>query len=363
MDGSLKTTSGSSAMISSELRRPLSRAAAWLPVLLLLAIAIGGLLHVKWAPYYAKSFFAAAHHTLGPSILSGSAAAPRPVGWQAGLAYSLAYLQAIWQALVLGLALGAGVEVFLPRRWLVRLFGGTAAPVCATALALPSMMCTCCAAPVAVGLIESETSPAAALTYWLANPVLNPATLVFIGFVLGWQWTALRLGVGLPLVFGLGSVAARLLPPGSRLVRSPAPPAETNRNFLLAWIRTFLRIAVRLVPEYLVLVFALGALRAWLFPEITPAIGHASWLTPVLAAAGTLFVIPTAGEVPIIQVLQHFGLAGGGAAALLITLPAVSLPSLAMLGRVLPLRSLLVLGLGTFLFGLLAAVVAAASGL
>ncbi|MGH7104187.1 MAG: hypothetical protein ACREFJ_17530 [Acetobacteraceae bacterium] len=52
-----------------------------------------------------------------------------------------------------------------------------------------------------------------------------------------------------------------------------------------------------------------------------------------------VFVILTAGEVPIIQVLQHFGLGATGAAALLITLPAVSLPSLAMLGRVLPPRS------------------------
>src|SRR5215831_1733001 len=67
--------------------------------------------------------------------------------------------------------------------------------------------------------------------------------------------------------------------------------------------------------------------RAWFFPELTPAISHSFWLATVLAAAGTLFVIPTAGEVPIIQVLQQFGLGGAGAAALLITLPAVSLPS------------------------------------
>jgi uncharacterized membrane protein YraQ (UPF0718 family) len=112
-----------------------------------------------------------------------------------------------------------------------------------------------------------------------------------------------------------------------------------------------------------VLVFALGMIRAWFFPEMTPAIGHSFWLAPVLAAAGTLFVIPTAGEVPIIQVLQQFGLGGAGAAALLITLPAVSLPSLAMLGRALPMRALIVLGFGTFVFGLLAAVAAAALGL
>jgi hypothetical protein len=95
---------------------------------------------------------------------------------------------------------------------------------------------------------------------------------------------------------------------------------------------------------------------------MTPDIGHAAWLAPVLAAAGTLFVIPTAGEVPIIQVLQQFGLGSASAAALLITLPAVSLPSLAMLARTLPLRVVMVLAVGTFGFGLVAAAAAAVLG-
>jgi len=60
-----------------------------------------------------------------------------------------------------------------------------------------------------------------------------------------------------------------------------------------------------------------GMIRAWFFPAMTPAIGHSFWLVPVLATAGTLFVIPTAAEVPIIQILQQFGLGGAGAAALL----------------------------------------------
>ena len=77
---------------------------------------------------------------------------------------------------------------------------------------------------------------------------------------------------------------------------------------------------------------------------------------------GRSHAIPTAGEVPIIQLLQQFGLGGAGAAALLITLPAVSLPSLAMLGRALPLRAIAVLGLGTFVFGLVAAAAAVALG-
>jgi len=192
--------------------------------------------------------------------------------------------------------------------------------------------------------------------------VLNPAALVFIGFVLGWQWAALRLIVGVALVFVLANLAARFVSPDWRPRGLATGPDDSKGPFILAWGRAILRLAIRLLPEYLILVFALGMTRAWFFPAMTPDIGHAAWLAPVLAAAGTLFVIPTAGEVPIIQVLQQFGLGSSGAAALLVTLPAVSLPSLAMLARSLPLRAILVLGVGTFGFGLVAAGAAAVLG-
>lgn len=36
-----------------------------------------------------------------------------------------------------------------------------------------------------------------ALAFWMGNPLLNPATLVFMGFVLGWGFAAIRLVAGL----------------------------------------------------------------------------------------------------------------------------------------------------------------------
>lgn len=339
-----------------------SRPSAWIAMALFFAVAIVGLFYVKWSPYFAKAFVAAQSHTLGGSIVSGRQAAPPGIGLAAGLDYSLAYLKAIWQALLLGLALGAGVKALLPRVALGRLFAGSPGKLRAGALALPSMMCTCCSAPIAVGMIESGAGAAPALVYWLANPLLNPAALVFIGFVLGWQWAVFRLLVGATLVFVVGELAGRFVAAGWR---APAVPQAdgAKRNFLRAWGSAFMGLGVRLLPEYVVLVFALGMARAWFFPVMNPVIGHTAWLPAALAAAGTLFVIPTAGEVPIIQVLQQFGLGGAGAAALLITLPAVSLPSLVMLSRALPWRATLALGLGTFGFGLFAAAVAAALGL
>ena len=344
-------------------RAAASRISAHGGIVVFFALAILGLFFVKWSPYYAKGFLAAEHHSIGTSIVSGSLPASPGVGLQAGLDYSIAYMKAIWQALVLGLLLGAGIEVLLPRVLLRQLFAGSKGPLRATAFALPSMMCTCCCAPIAVGMIETGVGASSALVYWLANPVLNPAALVFIGFVLGWQWAALRLMVGVGLVFVLANLAARFVSSDWQPRDAAIPTDDVKQPFLLAWGRAFFRLSVRLIPEYVVLVFALGMTRAWFFPAMTPDIGHAAWLTPVLAAAGTLFVIPTAGEVPIIQVLQQFGLGSAGAAALLITLPAVSLPSLAMLGRSLPIRAVVALGVGTFVFGLIAAGASVALGL
>lgn len=344
-------------------RAAASRISVYSGILLFFALAIVGLFFVKWSPYYAKGFLAAQNHSIGGSIVSGNQPGSPAVGLQAGIDYSIAYMKAIWQALLLGLALGAGLETALPRAPLHQLFSGSKGPLRATAFAIPSMMCTCCCAPVAVGMIESGVGASSALVYWLANPVLNPAALVFIGFVLGWQWAALRLIVGVALVFIVGNLAARFVSADWRPRGVAVRPDDTKRPFLLAWASAFFRLAIRLLPEYIVLVFVLGMTRAWFFPAMTPDIGHAFWLAPVLAAAGTLFVIPTAGEVPIIQVLQQFGLGSAGAAALLITLPAVSLPSLAMLARSLPLRATMVLAFGTFAFGLIAAAAATALGL
>src|SRR5215470_16805612 len=91
-------------------RAAASRLPAWGGIVFFFALAIVGLFYVKWSPYYAKAFVAAQDHTLGASIVSGNLPASPGVSLQAGFAFSIAYLKAIWQALLLGLVLGAGVE-------------------------------------------------------------------------------------------------------------------------------------------------------------------------------------------------------------------------------------------------------------
>ena len=336
-------------------------------LVLFAAVAVAGLFYVKWMPYWDRAFVAAADHSIGQSILMGKAAHPPAPSWSAAVGYAVAYGKAIWQALVVGLLIGSGVQALLPADWVSRLLGKTqfGSVVAGGLLAVPGMMCTCCAAPVVAGMRRQQASPGAAIAFWLGNSVLNPATLIFTGFVLGWRWTALRLFLGAPMVFGLGYLANRLTSP-REAARARTVVAELMAQRqdapLRRWLLILGRMTLQLVPEYVVLVLLLGAARAWLFPTLGPDIGeHFQWIV-AFALAGALFVIPTAGEVPIVQAMRSLGVGAGPAAALLVTLPPISLPSMAMLISSFPPRVLAVVAGAVVLFGLAGGALAVALG-
>jgi uncharacterized protein len=280
------------------------------------------------------------------------------------LDYGLAYGKSIWKAMVLGLLVGSAVQALLPRRWIASALGrsGLGTVVVGGIVSLPMMMCTCCAAPVVSGLRECRATAGAAIAFWLGNTVLNPATLVFTGFVLGWNWSAFRLVFGVLMVVGLGFLANHLT--GSE--ESVAIPRNSDADLVgepyevsfKRWLAVLLRMSVRLIPEYLVLVLALGAARAWLFPHMGHEVDNSLIWILAFAGAGALFVIPTAGEVPIVQAMLALGIAVGPAAALLMTLPPISIPSLAMVRKSFPPRLLVMVSCGVVLLGSLAGIAA-----
>jgi uncharacterized membrane protein YraQ (UPF0718 family) len=111
-------------------------------VVLFTVIAVAGLFYAKWDPYYHKAFLAAAKHSIGASIVTGTAAAAPAPGWQAAIHYAISYGLAIWEALVVGLLVGAGIQVLLPRDWLLRVLGraGFRSTAIGGFAAVPAMM-------------------------------------------------------------------------------------------------------------------------------------------------------------------------------------------------------------------------------
>ena len=217
---------------------------------------------------------------------------------------------------------------------------------------------------MALGLRKNGSSVGASLAFWLGNPLLNPATMAFMGFVLGWQWVVLRLVVGAALVFGVAYFAGRFAASDSaspELFLTESEHAESAPSIWIAWLKSLWRLSKGVVPEFVVLICLLGAVRAWLFPAVTPNMDGVFW-TLALAFTGTLFAIPTAAEIPIVQTLMAFGLGVGPGAALLMTLPALSLPSLVMLYRSVPAKALAMSWFAVCLAGILSGVAATLIG-
>jgi hypothetical protein len=155
------------------------------------------------------------------AVLVVSAALARP--WLQGLfaAPAVSHAATIFVAIVvqalpflaLGVTLSAMIETFMPQDLLSRLLGSNpvlAVPAAAVAgLALPG--CECGSVPIARRMIDRGAAPAAALTFLLAAPAINPVVLVatavafpgrpqmvlarfaasaLAAIVVGWLWVA-----------------------------------------------------------------------------------------------------------------------------------------------------------------------------
>jgi uncharacterized membrane protein YraQ (UPF0718 family) len=61
------------------------------------------------------------------------------------------------------------------------------------------------------GMRRQRVSMGGALAFWMGNPLLNPATLVFMGFVLGWHFAFIRLVAGLLTVLVVATLVQNLV--------------------------------------------------------------------------------------------------------------------------------------------------------
>ena len=299
----------------------------------------------KWTPYFHKlQGIVRARTWPGHDMLAKAGAAHSAPSFHAAWTFTVDYANDVWPGFLAALLVAAALEALVPRRWLLQalarrtdarssLAGGLAA--------LPSLMCTCCSAPLTVALRRNGAPTSAVLAYWFGNPVLNPAVLAFLALVAPWQWVATRAIAGVVLVFGVSVLVARLTArddDGEKPLDLEALPEYRLQAAPYRFLRAFARLAATLVPVYAVVVFGFALFRGWLFPFDGSA---AHWgILAVVAAAllGTLVVLPTGGEIPIVQGLALAGVAAGVQGALLIALPAISVVSMAMVARELSVR-------------------------
>lgn len=124
---------------------------------------------------------------------------------------------------------------------------------------------------------------------------------------------------------------------------------DSPATLMTAWLQASWAIARVAVP-----VLFLGAVVGAAIVDLLPAATNDVPGVAVAAAFGTLLMIPTWTEIAMAGPLIREGF-HGPAAALLLTLPAVSMPSLVIIGAMFhDYRVAVLLALGVFLAGALA---------
>ncbi|WP_373231167.1 permease [Cohnella sp.] len=329
-----------------------------LMIVIFIIVVIAGLTYVKWWPYYHKALKAISEHTIGSSILTGSENGA--LSWSSALEYAEKYFISIWKAAVFGILLGSLVQVLLPYNWLERVLGKSTfrTTLIGGMVSLPGMMCSCCAAPIAAGMRKRNVSVGASLAFWIGNPVLNPATLIFMTFVLSWKFTLIRLVFGVLLTFGVSFLANRIadkpIATNKEIKDFSEHKPEDRSPFLIRWMKSLGLLFLQVVPAYLIAVLVLGAFQGWMFPV---SMNSSLLAILIFAIAGTLFVIPTAAEIPIIVSFLALGVGAGPSTALLLTLPAVSLPSLLMVRKSFSNKIVLFVAVSVIVCGILSGLI------
>lgn len=331
--------------------------ADWIGLGVLIALLVVGLSWSKWMPYWDRAWGLSETSVWdGESLL---ASAGETVSLAGAWNFTLTYFDAAWKALLVALLVAAAIDALVRRDWLVRLMNRSSPirqSMVSASLSMPSMMCTCCAAPVTAGLRRSGVSSGAALAYWVGNPLLNPAVLVFLALVLPWQYVATRAVVGVLVAVGATALIGRWL--GGRTDAIPQEPTDRPEPSSLPgrFLRSLSRFTLILVPEHLIMVFLMGLLSPW-FAGLYGIEGQIGAIAILIAAVvGTLLVIPTGGEIPIIAGLLAVGAGAGTTGALLIALPALSIPSMVMVGKALGWRATTAMAAAVVIGGVLAAV-------
>jgi uncharacterized protein len=279
-------------------------------------------------------------------------------GWWRPVAQATSYLANVWHATLLGVLLSGLALTILPvylAPYFVR--PGFTGSVIGALFALPQPFCSCCSSVMAPSFARRGASMNFLLSFVVGAPMLNITTLILALALLPAPFAALRVvagaivtvlvtyvvarvgerwEIGEPVAHErvstprsgalqrIGAFYARLLDldkiVGSRRVDAPS-------RLLATWAYASGRIALVLVPT----LWAWSVVASALFRTLPSAFGNNLPSVVLAAIGGTLFMISTWSEIPMALQLIQSGYTGP-AAALLVVLPAISLPCMVLLG-------------------------------
>lgn len=251
------------------------------------------------------------------------------------------YVKHSWLCLLLAFIAAGALQEFAPRDKVIKLMGSGRGftPYAVAGCGGPLLsMCSCSIIPLFGGLYKRGAGLGPAITFLLASPAFNPAAILLTLGLLGWKFAIGRIVVSIAAGILAGYLTDRFFK--NRLPKPEPVKIDTETNGMPQESQGFGKRLINMtlyswefvkmvLPLIFLGVICAGLVKAFLPPSlIIKYLGNGILPIMLSSAIGIFMYTPTLVEIPLVRGFLESGMGTGAAMAFLLTGPALSLPSI-----------------------------------
>lgn len=280
------------------------------------------------------------------------------------------YVKHSWLCLLLAFIAAGALQEFAPRDKVIKLMGSGRGfvPYAVAGIGGPILsMCSCSIIPLFGGLYKRGAGLGPAITFLLAAPAFNPAAILLTLGLLGWKFAIARIIVSITAGIFVGYTTGKFFknrlpePEPIHIDTETEGMSQEHRGFgrrlfnmgLYSW--EFVKMVL---PLIFLGVICAGLVKAFLPPSlIIKYLGNGILPIMLSSAIGVFMYTPTLVEIPLVRGFLESGMGTGAAMAFLLTGPALSLPSILGVCKIVKPRVPAVYATLMWLFGTVAGLI------
>ena len=273
----------------------------------------------------------------------------------------LSYLQKAWFCLGMAFLIAGAVQTFIPKELIIKYLGQkkkSAYLIAAFGGPLLSV-CSCSIIPLFAAIKKRGAGLGPAITFLLATPAINPAAIILTFSLLSWKFVVGRIILALSAAIITGLIIEKIWGKedatqfSSLKIEYQEKPLDLKQD-LIEWLKNVLDFVKKILPLVLIGIFIIGIVKIFLTGNIIAKyLGPGIFQTALASVIGVVMYTPTLVEIPFVKELLGLGMGTGPALAFLLTGPALSLPSMLGVSRVIQKKIVFSYAILMFILGIL----------
>jgi len=306
---------------------------------LLIVVLLGSLVAYEWYSAFRKSeLIQQGIYPAEPFPVS-----PETPYWLVPFYTLLSYGEKAWLCLLVAFLVAGAFQTFIPKELVIRNLGKRSPRAyLIAAFGGPLLsVCSCSIIPLFAAIKKRGAGIGPAVTFLLATPAINPAAIILTLSLIGWQFALGRIILAISAAIITGVVIEKIWSKREGGESSELKVDYQEREFspipdLKEWLANVWDFVKKILPLVLLGIFIIGIIKIFLTTEIISTyLGQGLAQTALASIMGVVIYTPTLVEIPFTRELLVLGMGTGPALAFLLTGPALSLPSMLGVSRVI----------------------------